>query len=131
VVGLDVLDRAGHDNDLHEDPEFTRNLSGLKINQGGGGFCPLFERMNFLNCLNNILPQVLDILPVAGPVVSKGFWTSFSDWIGANSFDHASKDTRWKFFLNTDSAIARELKSEIDCAKCLWLDAPSSLADIG
>ena len=50
-----------------------------KINQGGGGFRPLSERMNFLNCLNNILPQMLDILPVMGPVVSKGFWTSLSD----------------------------------------------------
>jgi hypothetical protein len=45
----------------------------LKINQGGGGFRPLSERMNFLNCLNIILPQMMDILPVMGPVVSKGF----------------------------------------------------------
>jgi hypothetical protein len=65
-----------------------------KINQGGGGFRPLSERMNLMNCLNNILPQMSDILPVMGPVVSKGFWTSLSDWIGANSFDHANKDTR-------------------------------------
>jgi hypothetical protein len=59
-----------------------------------------------------------------GPVVSKGFWTSLSDWIGPNSLDHANKDTRWKkFFSNTDSAIALELESEIDRATRLWLGA--------
>jgi len=42
---------------MHEDPEFKHGLFGLKINQGGGGFHPLSERMNFLNCLNNVLPQ--------------------------------------------------------------------------
>jgi hypothetical protein len=64
------------------------------------------------------------IFPVTGPVVSEGFWTLLSDWIGANSFDHANKDARWKkFFSNTDSAIAQELESEIDRATRLWLGA--------
>jgi hypothetical protein len=62
---------------LHEDTEFTRDLFGLKINQGGGGFRPLSERMNFLNCVNNILPDMFEILPVMGPVVSKGFGPRF------------------------------------------------------
>jgi hypothetical protein len=115
VVGLEILDPAGHDKDIHEDPEFTRDLFGLKINQGGGGFRPLSERMNILNRLNNIIPQMFDIFPVMGPVVSKGFWTLLSDWISANSFDHANKAARWKKCVsNTDSTIARELESEID-----------------
>jgi hypothetical protein len=55
---------------------------------------------------------MLDIFPVTGPVVGKGFWTSLSDWIGANSFEHANKDTRRKTVLsNTDSAIVQELES--------------------
>jgi hypothetical protein len=124
VVGLNDLDPAGHDKDLHEVPEFTRDLFGLKITQGGGGFCLLSERMNFLNCLNNILPQILNIFLVMGPVVSNDFWTSLSDWIGANSFDHANKAKRWKkFFSNTDSVIARLFKSEIDRVTRLWLNA--------
>jgi hypothetical protein len=41
VIGLEILDPAGHDEDLHEDPELTRGLFELKINQGGGGFRPL------------------------------------------------------------------------------------------
>jgi hypothetical protein len=53
---------------------------------------------------------MLDILPVTGPVVSKGLWTSLSDLIVASSFDHANKDARRKEFLSsTDSAIAQEL----------------------
>jgi hypothetical protein len=40
VVGVDVLDPSGHDANLHEDPAFTRDLFGLKINQGGSGFRP-------------------------------------------------------------------------------------------
>ena len=67
MVGLGILDPAGHDEDTHEDPESTRDFIGLKINQGGGGFRPLSERMNFLNCLNNLLPEMSDKLPVMGP----------------------------------------------------------------
>jgi hypothetical protein len=58
VVGVDVLDPSGHDANLHEDPAFTRDLFGLKINQVGGGFRPYSERINFLNCMNNIMPQM-------------------------------------------------------------------------
>jgi hypothetical protein len=85
VVGLGILDPAGHDKDLHEDPEFTRRrlLPSLRA-----------HKLYVINCLNNILPQMIEILPVMGPVVSKGFWTSLSDWIGANFFDHANKYTR-------------------------------------
>jgi len=68
VVALDILDPAGHDKDLHQDPEFTGDIFELNINQGGGGFRPLSERINFLKCLSNILPQMLGILPIMGPV---------------------------------------------------------------
>ena len=62
--------------------------------------------------------------PATGPVASKGLWTSLTDWIGANSFDHANKETRWKpFFSNTGSVIAQELEGEIGRVSRLWLDA--------
>jgi hypothetical protein len=66
VVDVDVLEPSGHDANLHEDPAFTRDLFGLKINQGGGGFRPYSERVNFLNCMNNILPQMLNMVPKEG-----------------------------------------------------------------
>jgi hypothetical protein len=66
VVGVDVLDTSGHNANLHEDPVFARDLFGLKINQGGGGFRPYSERINFLNCMNNILLQMLDMVPKEG-----------------------------------------------------------------
>jgi hypothetical protein len=47
-------------------PAFTRDLFGLKINQGVGGFRPYSERNNFLNCMNNTLPQMLDMVPKEG-----------------------------------------------------------------
>jgi hypothetical protein len=53
---MDVLDPIGHDANLHEDPAFTCDMFGLKINQGGGGFSPYSERINFLICMSNILP---------------------------------------------------------------------------
>jgi hypothetical protein len=65
-VGVGVLDPSGHDVNLHKDPTFTRDLFGLKINQGGGGFRPHSERINFLNCMKNILPQMLDMVPKEG-----------------------------------------------------------------
>jgi hypothetical protein len=66
VVGVEVLDPGGHDANLHEDPAFTRDLFGLKINKGGGGFRPYSERINFLNCTSNTLPQLLDLVPKEG-----------------------------------------------------------------
>ena len=54
--------------------------------------------MAFVNCLSSILPRMLAIFPVTGPVVSKGLWTSLSDWIGITSFDHANKDEFWDVF---------------------------------
>jgi hypothetical protein len=95
---LDLLDPAGHDEDLYKDLEFTRVLFGLKINRSCGGFRPVSERMDFLICLGGILPQMLETFPVTGPVVSKGLWTSLSDWIGITSFDHANKDEFWDVF---------------------------------
>jgi hypothetical protein len=75
VVGVDVLDPSGHDVNLHEDPTFTRDLFGLKINQGGGGFRSYSERINFLNCMNNIMPQMLDMVPKEGDT-KKGLWAN-------------------------------------------------------
>ena len=100
---------------------FTRDLFGLKINQGGGGFRPYSERINFLNCMNNILPQMLDMVPKEGDT-KKGLWTSLTDWIGPNSFEKMSEATRWaQFFSNKKSRIAQELESEIGRVTRLWL----------
>jgi hypothetical protein len=116
--------QAGHDEDLHEDLKFTRGLIGLKASQDGGGFGPLSEPMNFLNCLNCIPPPPMpDVL-----TATKGLWTSLLDWIGASSFKHVNKDKRLeKIFSDANSAIAQELESEIDRATRLWLDAPKPL----
>jgi hypothetical protein len=68
-------------------------LFGLKINQGVGGFRPYSERINFLNCTNNILPQMLEMVVKEGDT-KKGLWTCLTDWIGPNSFDEENKATR-------------------------------------
>ena len=69
AVGLDIIDPEGHGVDPHDDSAFTCDLFlKLKINQGGGGFCSYRERINFLNFLNNILPQVLDCTLTEGVV---------------------------------------------------------------
>ena len=78
VVGVGVLDPNGHDVNLHEDPTFTRDLFGLKINQGGGGFRSYSERINFLKCMSNILPKILYMVPEEGDT-KKGLWTSLTD----------------------------------------------------
>jgi hypothetical protein len=66
VVGVDVLDPGGHDANLHKDSAFTRDLFGLKINQGCDGIRPYSERINFMNCMSNFLPQMLDMVPKEG-----------------------------------------------------------------
>jgi hypothetical protein len=64
------------------------------------GFRPYSERINFLNCTSNILPQFLDMVPKEDDT-KKGLWTSLTDWIGPNSFDEVNKATRWaQFFSN-------------------------------
>jgi hypothetical protein len=68
--------------------------------------------------MNNILPQMLDMVPKEGDT-KKGLWTSLTDWIGPNSFDEVYKATRWApFFSNKKSRLAQELES----ATRLWLD---------
>jgi hypothetical protein len=46
-----------------------------------------------LNCTNNILPQMLEMVAKEGDM-KKGLWTSLKDWIGPNSFDEENKATR-------------------------------------
>jgi hypothetical protein len=91
------------------------------INQGGGGFRPYSERIHFLNCMNNIMPQMLDIVPKEGDT-KRGVWTFLTDWTGPNSFGDVNKATRWApFFPNKKSRIAQELESEIGSVTRLWL----------
>jgi hypothetical protein len=58
--------------------KIARELFWLKINQGGGGFRPYSERINFLSCMKNVLPQMLDMVPKEGDT-KKGLWTSLKD----------------------------------------------------
>jgi hypothetical protein len=106
VLGVDVLDPSDHDANLHENPAFTRDLFGLKINQGGGSFRPYSERIYFLNCMISILPQMLDMVPKEGDT-KKGLWTSLTGWIGPNSFGEVNKATRWAPFSPTRKAASR------------------------
>ena len=106
VVGVDVFDPSGHDANLHEDPTFTRDLFGLKINQGGGSFRPYSERIYFLNCMISILPQMLDMVPKEGDT-KKGLWTSLTDWIGPNSFGGVKKLLGGHHFSPTRKAASR------------------------
>jgi hypothetical protein len=118
---VDVLDPSGHDANLHEYPAFTRDLFGLKNNQSGGGFRPYSERINFLNSMNSILPQMLDMVPKEGDT-KKGLWPSLKDWTGPNSLGEVNKATRWApFFSNEKIRIVQELKSEIGRVTRLWL----------
>ena len=48
VTGTDILDPNGH-SEGNPIPGFTSALFGLKVSQGGGGFRPYMERMNFLH----------------------------------------------------------------------------------
>ena len=60
VFDVDLLDPAGQEVNHIEDPEFVRDLFCLKLNQGGGGFRPYAFRFNFLNAMNNAVPQMLN-----------------------------------------------------------------------
>jgi hypothetical protein len=52
-----------------------------------------------------VCSQTPGIFLFTGPVISKSFWTSLLEWIGAYSFDHANKKKRSEiFFTNTESA---------------------------
>jgi hypothetical protein len=51
-------------------PTYTKTLRSratwLKINQNCRGFHPYSERINFLNCISNILSQMLEVVPKEG-----------------------------------------------------------------
>jgi hypothetical protein len=47
--------------------------------------------------------------------------------LGPGSFDHATKENRWRFFLASDSALAVEFRDEFERAKAINLELRSRI----
>ena len=133
VFDVDLLDPAGQEVNHIEDPEFVRDLFCLKLNQGGGGFRPYAFRFNFLNAMNNAVPQMLNSTCSKSKRVTPGFFDFLSEWIGEGSFDRdkEKEKMRWKLFFEQrgQSNMATELHSEIARAKLAWMDALQALGE--
>jgi len=127
IYHVDFLDPDGHERNA-KDSAFVRDWFCLRTSQSGGGFRPYLQRFNFLNAINNVLPQMIDRTDFNSNSTIQGFWTCLTDRIGAGSFDTpekgASAKHRWElFFARQDSPIAREIMSEIGRAKDSFLEA--------
>ena len=129
IYHVDLLDPDGHELIL-QDPAFVRDLFCLKMSQCGGGYRPYIDRFNFLNAINNALPQMIDRLDQKSGTTIKGYWSSvLTARIGAGSFDlsdEAAKTRLATFLGNVHSGISADLSSEIARAKVSWLEALES-----
>ena len=126
IYHVDFLDPDGHELNL-QDPAFVRDLFCLKTSQSGGGCRPYVERFNFLNAINNALPQMIDRHDPESGATVKGYWSSvLTARIGAGSFDMSEEavKTRFATFLGCGyGRISQDLSSEIARAKDTWLEA--------
>ena len=86
VFDVDLLDPAGQEDHLIEDPEFIRDLFCFKRNQGGEGFRPYAFRFNFLDAMHNAMPHMLISTCSKTKRVNPGFFDFLSEWIGEGTF---------------------------------------------
>ena len=66
----------------------------------------------------------------AGGGMTTGFFNTLTPVLGEGSFDDANKDTRWDYFLATESIIAAEFRSEFDRQKNLNDSMRQAIIDV-
>jgi len=108
-LGVDLLDETGHrpNGGPQDDPTLTRDRALLRTSSGGAGFRPISDRLQALNSLCLVLPQLIDKTDRAGKI-TPGFFNDLTSILGTGSFDEGKEETRWEAFLNSGSAIADE-----------------------
>ena len=111
-LGVDLLDETGHrpNGGPQDDPTLTRDRALLRTSSGDAGFRPISDRLQALNSLCLVLPQLIDKTDRAGKI-TPGFFNDLTSILGAGSFDEGKEETRWEAFLNSGSAIAGEFRS--------------------
>ena len=90
IYHVDFLDPDGHERNAKYSA-FVRDWFCLRTSQSGGGFRPYLQRFNFLNAINNVMPQMIDRTDFILNSTVEGFWTCLTDHLGAESFDTPEK----------------------------------------
>ena len=91
---------------FQEGPSFVRDLFGLKIRLGGGGYRRTTRRAPFLNNLNNVAPQLVS------SASTPGLWQSLATVLGDDSFNDANEKQRWAALYASGSRFGEALKAE-------------------
>jgi hypothetical protein len=110
IASFDILDPAGLIAN-QPDPSFTRDRFCTSIKYGGGGFRPQEQRLQFLSCINGIMPRMIRRTDGLGSH-TPGLWESLTDVIGPGSFDPGKEDSRWEALYASNSAFGRDIKLE-------------------
>jgi hypothetical protein len=125
ITESDLLNPEGH-NPGEMDPSFTHDRYCEKIRLGGGGFRPGNKRTQFLNCMNKVLPQLID-RKTTGSTIVPGLWNNLSNILGRHSFDPGREATRWSHFMASGSRFGVELRSEWMRLQSVEIDLRSRL----
>ena len=105
--GTDLLNPEGQRGSrFQEDPSFVRDLFGLKIRLGGGGYRRTTRRAPFLNNLNNVAPQLVS------SASAPGLWQSLATVLGDDSFNDANEKQRRAALYASGSCFEEALKAE-------------------
>ena len=100
VFDVGLLDLAGQEDHHIDDPEFSKDLFCLELNQDGGGFRPCAFRFNFLSAMNSTMPQMPSSACSETKRVTPGSLGFLSQWVDKGSFDRdkEKEKVRWKAF---------------------------------
>ena len=82
-LGVDLLDETGHrpNGGPQDDPTLTRDRALLRTSSGGAGFRPISDRLQALNSLCLVLPQLTDRTDRAGKT-TPGFFNDLTSILG-------------------------------------------------
>ena len=103
-----------HEQNVHlPDPHFVRDRALLRARLGGAAIRLIDGREHYLNCINNVLPQLIDRKETNADTITPGFFTDeLTDVLGEGSFDVENSQVRLQIFLASGSAYAKDFQEQ-------------------
>ena len=118
-----------HEQNVHlPDPHFVRDRALLRARLGGAAIRLIDGREHYLNCINNVLPQLIDRKETNADTITPGFFTDeLTDALGEGSFDVENSQVRLQIFLASGSAYAKDFQEQYTLGKKLHEDITRDL----
>ena len=128
---IDLLDPSisedPEDPEPLRDPLLISDRAQLRASQGGAGLRLLDSREHFLNCMHNVLPQLINSKDRSGETTQGFFDKELKDLLGEGSFDEENAQARYRHFLNHGGRCAREFTDQYELGREIHTDLHSKM----